>query len=149
MIKITDELKARVTSAEGIVDHVYLDSLGKATIGIGHLIKPHEKERFPEGKKISREEIDELFDLDINRAAAGADLLIEEKVGHDLPTHIEHVIVEMVFQLGTQGVRNFSKMWKNMRVKKWKEAAIEMKDSRWHKKTTNRCEHLAEIVANT
>ena len=79
MIKITDELKARVTSAEGIVDHVYLDSLGKATIGIGHLIKPHEKERFPEGKKISREEI----------------------------------------------------------------------DSRWHKQTTNRCEHLAEIVANT
>jgi|TARA_X000001316_G_C898143_1_gene17331 GH24 family phage-related lysozyme (muramidase) len=149
MIKITDELKARVTSAEGIVDHVYLDSLGKATIGIGHLIKPHEKERFPEGKKISREEIDELFDLDINRAAAGADLLIEEKVGHDLPTHIEHVIVEMVFQLGTQGVRNFSKMWKNMRVKKWKEAAEEMKDSRWHKQTTNRCEHLAEIVANT
>ena len=149
MIKITDELKARVTSAGGIADHVYLDSLGKATIGIGHLIKPHEKERFPEGKKISREEIDELFDLDINRAAAGADLLIEEKVGHDLPTHIEHVIVEMVFQLGTQGVRNFSKMWKNMRVKKWKEAAEEMKDSRWHKQTTNRCEHLAEIVANT
>jgi GH24 family phage-related lysozyme (muramidase) len=149
MIKITDELKARVTSAEGIVDHVYLDSLGKATIGIGHLIQPHERDRFPEGKKISREEIDELFDLDLNRAAAGADLLIEEKIGHDLPTHIEHVIVEMVFQLGTQGVRNFSKMWKNMRVKKWKEAAEEMKDSRWHKQTTNRCEHLAEIVANT
>jgi hypothetical protein len=55
----------------------------------------------------------------------------------------------MVFQLGTQGVRNFKKMWKNMRVKKWKEAAEEMKDSRWHKQTTNRCEHLAEIVANT
>ena len=61
MIEITDELRARVTSAEGIVDHVYLDSLGKATIGIGHLIQPHERDRFPEGKKISREEIDELF----------------------------------------------------------------------------------------
>jgi len=118
MIKITDELKARVTSAEGIVDHVYLDSLGKATIGIGHLIQPHERERFPEGKKISREEIDELFDLELNRAAAGADALIEECIDHDLPVHIEHVIVEMVFQLGTQGVRNFSKMWKNMRNKK-------------------------------
>ena len=96
-----------------------------------------------------QKEIDELFDLDLNRAAAGADVLIEECIGHDLPTHIEHVIVEMVFQLGTQGVRNFSKMWKNMRVKKWKDAAIEMKDSRWHKQTTKRCEHLAEIVANT
>ena len=149
MIEITDELRARVTSAEGIVDHVYLDSLGKATIGIGHLIQPHERDRFPEGKKISREEIDELFDLDLNRAAAGAEVLIQECIGHDLPQHVGEVIVEMVFQLGTQGVRNFSKMWKAMRVKDWKTAASEMKDSRWHKQTTKRCEHLAEIVANT
>ena len=76
-------------------------------------------------------------------------MLIQECVGHELPTHIEHVIVEMVFQLGTQGVRNFSKMWKAMRVKDWKTASLEMKDSRWHKQTTKRCEHLAEIVANT
>ena len=149
MIEITDELRARVTSAEGIVDHVYLDSLGKATIGIGHLIQPHERDRFPEGKKISREEIDELFDIDINRAAAGADLLISECIGHELPQHIGEVIVEMVFQLGTQGVRNFKKMWKAMRVKDWKTASLEMKDSKWHQQTPKRCEELAEIVANT
>jgi len=149
MIKITEELRSRVIAHEGIVDELYLDSLGKATVGIGHLIQPHERDRFPEGKKISREEIDELFDIDINRAAAGADLLIEECIGHELPQHIGEVIVEMVFQLGTQGVRNFKKMWKAMRVKDWKTASLEMKDSRWHKQTPKRCEELAEIVANT
>jgi hypothetical protein len=33
-----------------------------------------------------------------------------------------------------------------MREKRWKDAATEMKDSRWHKQTTKRCESLAERV---
>jgi len=149
MIKITDELKARVQDHEGLRTSMYLDSLGKATVGIGHLVQPHERERFAEGVEIPMDEIIEIFEMDLNRAAAGADLLISECIGHDLPQHVGEVILEMVFQLGTQGVRNFKKMWKAMRVKDWKKAAEEMKDSRWHKQTPKRCEHLAEIIANT
>jgi len=149
MIELTDHLKARVRLNEGIRTSMYLDSLGKATIGIGHLIKPHERERYAEGVEISMDEVEELFEMDLNRAAAGAESLIEECIGHDLPPHIEEVILEMVYQLGTQGVRNFKKFWKALRVKDWKKASEEMKDSRWHKQTTKRCESLAEIVANT
>ena len=149
MIELTDDLKARVRLHEGVRTQMYLDSLGKATIGIGHLIKPHERERYAEGVEISMDEVEELFEMDLNRAAAGAESLIKECIGHDLPPHIEEVILEMVYQLGTQGVRNFKNMWKAMRVKDWKKASEEMKDSRWHKQTTKRCESLAEIVANT
>lgn len=149
MIKITDALKARVQDHEGLRTSMYLDSLGKATVGIGHLVQAHERERFAEGVEIPMSEIIEIFEMDLNRAAAGADLLISECVGHDLPQHVGEVILEMVFQLGTQGVRNFKKMWKAMRVKDWKTAAAEMKDSRWHKQTPKRCESLAEIIANT
>ena len=95
------------------------------------------------------EKANELFELDLNKAAAGADHLIDECIGHDLPQHVAEVILEMVFQLGTNGVRKFKKMWKAMRVKDWKKAAEEMKDSRWHSQTPKRCESLAEIVANT
>jgi GH24 family phage-related lysozyme (muramidase) len=149
MIELTDSLKDRVRIHEGVRTTMYLDSLGKATIGIGHLIKPHERERYAEGVEISMDEVEELFEMDLNRAAAGAESLIQECIGHDLPPHVEEVILEMVYQLGTQGVRNFSKMWKAMRVKDWKKASEEMKDSRWHKQTTKRCESLAEIIANT
>ena len=149
MIKITDALKARVQDHEGLRTSMYLDSLGKATVGIGHLVQAHERERFAEGVEIPMSEIIEIFEMDLNRAAAGADLLISECIGHDLPQHVGEVILEMVFQLGTQGVRNFKKMWKAMRVKDWKTAAAEMKDSRWHKQTPKRCESLAEIIANT
>ena len=149
MIELTDDLKARVRLHEGVRTQMYLDSLGKATIGIGHLIKPHERERYAEGVEISMDEVEELFEMDLNRAAAGAESLIKECIGHDLPPHIEEVILEIVYQLGTQGVRNFKKFWKALRIKDWKTAASEMKDSRWHKQTTKRCESLAEIVANT
>ena len=149
MIELTDDLKARVRLHEGVRTQMYLDSLGKATIGIGHLIKPHERERYAEGVEISMDEVEELFEMDLNRAAAGAESLIKECIGQDLPAHIEEVILEMVYQLGTQGVRNFKKFWKALRIKDWKTAASEMKDSRWHKQTTKRCESLAEIVANT
>ena len=149
MIKITDELKARVQDHEGLRTSVYLDSLGKKTVGIGHLVLPHEEERFAEGVEIPLEQIMEIFEMDLNRAAAGADSLIEECIGHDLPEQIGEVILEMVFQLGTNGVRKFKKMWKAMRVKDWRTAAAEMKSSRWHSQTPKRCEYLAEIVANS
>ena len=149
MIKITDELKARVQDHEGLRTSVYLDTLGKKTVGIGHLVQPHEMERFAEGVEIPMDEIMEIFEMDLNRAAAGADMLIEDNVGHDLPQHVGEVILEMVFQLGTTGVSKFKKFWKALRVKDWKKAAAEMKDSRWHSQTPRRCESLAEIVANT
>ena len=149
MIKITDALKARVQDHEGLRTSVYLDTLGKKTVGIGHLVQPHEMERFAEGVEIPMDEIMEIFEMDLNRAAAGADMLIQENVGHDLPQHVGEVILEMVFQLGTTGVSKFKKFWKALRVKDWKKAAAEMKDSRWHSQTPRRCESLAEIVANT
>ena len=149
MIKITDELKARVQDHEGLRTSVYLDTLGKKTVGIGHLVQPHEMERFAEGVEIPMDEIMEIFEMDLNRAAAGADMLIQENVGHDLPQHVGEVILEMVFQLGTTGVSKFKKFWKALRVKDWKKASEEMNDSRWHSQTPKRCESLAEIVANT
>jgi len=149
-IKITDELKARIRDHEGCVDTMYLDSLGKATVGIGHLVQPHERGRFKEGVKISQDEIEDLFLIDLNRACAGAEQVIGQMYKGDrrLPQAIEHVIVEMVFQLGSSGVSKFAKMWKALSDGNRKQASLEMKDSKWHSQTPVRCEALAEIVEN-
>ena len=148
MIEITNSLREQVRHHEGVRTQMYLDSLGKATIGIGHLILPHERERYAEGVEITMEEVEELFDIDLNRAAAGADELIAEKIGHDLPQVIGEVLVNMCFQLGKNGVSKFKNMFRCMKEGDWEGAAFQMKDSRWHKQTTNRCEELASIVAN-
>ena len=54
-----ENLKIRIKLHEGFRDTVYLDSLGKATIGYGHLVTY--KDKFEEGKKYSKEFLDELF----------------------------------------------------------------------------------------
>ena len=54
-----ENLKIRIKLHEGFRDTVYLDSLGKATIGYGHLVTY--KHKFEEGKKHSKEFLDELF----------------------------------------------------------------------------------------
>ena len=149
-IKITDELKARIRDHEGCRDEVYLDSLGKATIAIGHLVQPHERDRFKPGVKISADEIEDLFLIDLNRACAGAEQLIGElyRGNTRLPQIIEHVIVEMVFQLGKTGVSKFRKFWKALSDGNKKEAAAQMIDSRWHDQTPIRCKELASLVEN-
>jgi len=149
-IKITDELKARIRDHEGCEETVYLDSLGLPTVGIGHLVQPHEKERFKEGVTLTVDEIEDLFLIDLNRACAGAEELIGQLYKGDrrLPQAIEHVIVEMVFQLGKTGVSKFRKMWAALSVGDRQEAASQMKDSKWHEQTPVRCEALADIVAN-
>lgn len=150
MIKITNELRNRVRTHEGCVLEPYEDSLGKLTVGIGHLVQPHERKRFQKGVPITQEEVEELFDIDLNRAAAGADELIIKNIGdHDeLPQSIQEVIVEMVFQLGANGVKQFRNMWASLKEKDWEMAASHMRDSRWFKQTPKRCESLCKIVRN-
>ena len=148
MIEITKNLRDRVKSHEGCVLEPYDDSLGKLTVGIGHLVQAHERKRFQLGVKITQEEADELFDIDLNRAAAGANELIIKNIGDhdDLPQVIQEVLVEMVFQLGKTGVKQFRNMWTSLKEKDWPMAAMHMKDSRWRKQTKKRCEHLSKMV---
>lgn len=149
MIKITDELRARVRDHEGCRDTIYLDTLGKATVGIGHLLRPHEAEDIRNRQPLSMDEIEDLFLVDLNRAAAGADRLIEELCpDNKLPQAIGEVIVEMVFQLGEKGVSKFRNMWAGLNDKQYLTASEEMKDSRWYTQTPKRCTELAEIVAS-
>ena len=103
---MSEVLKKRIREHEGFRDTPYLDSLGKATIGYGHLIT--EEDEFENGKQYTKDELLKLFDKDFAKAEMGADQL----VGHIPELHIEakNIVTEMVFQLGTQGVRNFKNM---------------------------------------
>ena len=75
----------------------------------------------------------------------GADQL----VGHIQELHIEakNIVTEMVFQLGTQGVRNFKNMISALEDRDYSRASAEMLDSKWNAQTPNRCQNLAKIMA--
>lgn len=136
-----DKVKERIKKHEGFRNKIYLDSLGKATIGYGHLIT--KADNFIQGKEYSKQELDELFEKDFDNACNQAMSLVgdfnicEDAIG---------VVIEMVFQLGIGGVSKFKNMLEALRQSDYAHAAVEILGSNWHKQTPSRCEELAEIL---
>ena len=134
-----EEVKERIKKHEGFVNKIYLDSLGKATIGYGHLITPNDN--FEEGVEYSKELLDEVFNRDFLIAKRDADELLQDI---SIVENAHGIIIEMVFQLGKTGVSKFKKMFTALSVEDYNEAANQMLDSQWRKQTPKRCEELAE-----
>jgi len=137
-----DELAGSVKLSEGFRDHIYKDTEGFATIGWGHKVV-HE-DNFEEGKTYSKEELQEVFDKDLNKAIGLARQLMEENNVRDLPTTAQHTITEMCFQLGKSGVSKFRNMWNALQNRDFNTASLEMLDSKWNRQTPNRCKKLSD-----
>ena len=134
-----EELKEQIKDHEGFVPRTYKDSLGKRTIGFGHLCV--EPEQWDDDKEYTREELERVFDNDFEEALKNAESLIGER---SINFIAKQVIIEMVFQLGIGGVGKFKKMWSALDKEDYGEASFQMMDSLWAKQTPNRAEKLSQ-----
>ena len=132
---MTNDLLKAVKLSEGFRDRVYKDSLGIDTIGYGFAIKDLE------------------LDVDV------CDIILERKIKNlqdrvknkfswykYMPPEIQDVVMEMCYQLGVTGVSKFKKTIAYLQNKEFKNASIEMLDSRWAKQTPNRAKELSNRV---
>ena len=134
-----EKLKDHLREEEGYRDTVYKDHLGFATIGYGHLVKPHE--HFIKDKKYDRKELEKIFNYDVAIAIQDSKKLCE---GIDNEEVIE-IVAHMCFQLGRPKTAKFVKMFEAIRNKDYIEAGLQMEDSLWAKKhTPARASRLAE-----
>ena len=134
-----EELKEQIKEHEGFVPRTYKDSLGKKTIGFGHLcVEPEQRD---DDKEYTREELERVFDNDFKEALKNAESLIGER---SINFIAKQVIIEMVFQLGIGGVGKFKKMWLALDSEDYGEASFQMMDSLWAKQTPNRAEKLSQ-----
>ena len=136
-----EDLKSRIKKHEGFLAKVYLDSLGKATIGYGHLLT--EEDDFVEGVIYDKDILEALFEKDFNNAVQGAEELLK---GYDIALVAKEVIIEMVFQLGKTGVSKFKKMFDALKNNEYSKAADEMLNSAWYRQTPSRCEELSNLM---
>lgn len=134
-------LKARIKKHEGYLGKVYVDSLGKRTIGYGHLLT--EDDDFVEGVIYDKDILEALFEKDFNIAVQGATELL---TGYTVAPLVREVIIEMVFQLGKTGVSKFKKMFEALKEYNYTIAAKEMLNSVWYRQTPSRCEELSNMV---
>jgi lysozyme len=136
-----DKVKERIKTHEGFVNYVYKDTLGKRTVGYGHLCT--DDENWEDGKCYDNSYLNDVFEIDFMEATKQAEELIGNLV---LENKANEIILEMVFQLGKTGVSKFKKMWEALSGQDYNKAADEMLDSKWAKQTKNRAESLAKIM---
>ena len=143
-------LKEQIKRHEGEVLEVYADSLGYLTLGVGHLIKEGDAEHGqPAGTPVSQEVVDAYYESDFEKHVEETIHVFEGKGGEDfyaLPEEIQHVLVNMTFNLGGTRFAKFNNMWSAVVEGDWKRMAVEMEDSRWFGQVGRRSKELQEQV---
>ena len=136
-----ERLLESVKKHEGYRNKVYLDTLGKRTVGGGHLCV---EDFWEDDKEYEESFLMEILQKDLQEAIRGAKELMEEHGCADIDEIAQEIIIEMVFQLGKNGVSKFRNMWKALSEKNYIGASYEMLDSKWAKQTPNRARAMAE-----
>ncbi len=140
-----DRLLASVKKHEGYRNKVYLDTLGKRTVGVGHLCV---EDFWEDDKEYEEKFLMTILEHDLQSAIKGAQDLMSENGCIDIDEIAEELIIEMVFQLGKTGVSKFRNMWKHLSALEYSSAASEMLDSRWAKQTPNRAQAMSAQMAS-
>ena len=138
-----DRLKDSVKQHEGYRNKVYLDTLGKRTVGVGHLCV---EDFWEDDKEYEEKFLMEILQKDLQQAIRGARSLMEKHDCADIDEQAEEILIEMVFQLGMTGVSKFKNMWKALAELNYVGASYEMLDSRWAKQTPNRAKAMAKTM---
>ena len=132
---MSESLADRIARHEGYRQFVYSDSLGHPTVGFGRAL---------DTRGITRQEASVLLENDIAAFTAEVRAALPWIVSLDETRF--GVLVEMAFQLGTDGLLKFHMMLGCMTRGDWAGAAIQMLASEWAKQTPERAQELAQIV---
>ena len=134
-----NKLLESVKKHEGYRNKVYLDTLGKRTVGVGHLCV---EDFWEDGKEYDEKFLMDTLQKDLQGSIDGAEDLCK---GLKISDDAKILIIEMIFQLGKTGVKKFRNMWKALQQDppQYDVAATEMLDSRWAKQTPNRAKEMS------
>jgi GH24 family phage-related lysozyme (muramidase) len=141
-------LNKYITNNEGILNHVYFDSLGIRTIGIGFNLNRNDARSCIESLgitfnqllrneiRLSSEQIQILFERDLDSSIKIAERLFKDFSEISFARQI--ILVDLVFNLGETRLSKFQKMINAVNRRDWIRAAFELEDSLWFRQVGNR-----------
>ena len=142
-----EKLREEIKYDEGSVNEIYLDHLGLATFGVGHLVRKEDPEYGWEvGTPVDADRCVEAFNTDIETVLSDCKLLYSDF--DDLPEEAQRIIANMMFNMGRPRLSKFKGMKRGVDARDWNAAADEMVDSRWYRQVTNRADRLVERMRN-
>jgi lysozyme len=125
-----------VQEHEGLRLRPYFCTENKLTIGWGRNL---------DDKGISHREAVYLLESDLNECDVDLSRALSS-VYHELPYRVQAALIDMRFQLGGAGFRQFKRMIAAIMDGDYKKAASEMRNSKWYEQTPGRVEDLAMIL---
>lgn len=138
-----EQLRKEIEADEGCRYDIYLDHLGYPTFGIGHLISETDPEHGAEvGTSVSETRVIQAFNTDMGIVLDDCNTLYEDF--ETLPEEVQHIIANMMFNMGRPRLSKFKGMKAGVDARDWNKAADEMVDSRWYQQVTNRAQRLVD-----
>lgn len=131
-----DDLEKTILAHEGLRNHVYNDSLGIPTIGIGRNISPS-------GPGLSDDECLYLLRNDIERVRKSLQPYDWYNKQDDVR---KDAIVELVFNLGLDGFLKFKNTIKYLSNKDYRMAAYQLLNSKWATQVHGRANNIADRI---
>ena len=126
------KLQKQLELHEGYRTHIYTDTVGKLTAGVGRNISD---------KPFRPNEIALMLSNDIEEAVAELDRIAPW--WRSLDDVRQNVMVDMCFNLGAPRLSGFKKFLAYAQAHRWDAAAAEMLDSLWAKQVKGRAKTLA------
>lgn len=127
---------------EGYRNTVYRDSLGKPTVGVGHLVLPEDNLRV--GDTISDERVRELLESDAQKAYKAA---VEQ--ANELGINDSDFVIALGsvnYQLGTGWRNEFSRTWAHMEDGNYDQAIANIENSLWSRQTPVRTADFTNAI---
>ena len=119
----------------------YKDHLGYPTFGVGHLILESDPEYGkPDKTEVSEERVHECLEKDLDTVLGDCKILYPDF--DDLPEEVQHIVANMMFNMGRPRLSKFKGMKRGVDARDWNAAADEMVDSNWYRQVTNRADRL-------
>lgn len=154
---------------EGFRPKMYRDHLGYPTIGIGHLVvldkgaswsKANEILSQQIGRKIETtggpgsinpEEVEDLFTADLISITKAMNRFPQvvaamNAAGDNNPR--KWALISMAFQMGPAGLAKFNTSLGLMAAGQWKEASVQIRESKWAKQTPSRALRTSVVLAS-
>lgn len=130
---ITERLLNRLKADEGLRLKMYRDINGYLTIGYGHNMH----------KPITKELATLMLISDVKEAIES---MPHKDIFEKLSPVRKEVIINMCFNLGADGLKDFQRMWVALSAGLYVQAAKEMLDSRWAEQVKGRAKRLAKAM---
>ncbi len=139
-MNLLDALTETLTHEEGYINHVYKDSRGILTAGVGFNVDPQH------GGSIPDVVIDFWLKVKIQEAEAALDRLLPWWRGQ--PDSVQKAMGLMCYQIGINGLLGFGKTLAALHAGDYATAQAEARNSDWHKETPARAERVIALFCD-